>query len=735
MGTAGARCCFRQVFPYSDNRHDRHLPMTTQKPRRNDPCSCQSGKKYKQCCYGQSTVSIASRCQPMLIAEHPAAAAEINVSLIDGLAAHHAGDLATAVLLYQRMLALAPDHPDALHLLGLVDFQNGDNSSALIRIEAAIQQSRRDPRYFYNLGTVLMQLKRPQDAIVQFRIATGMDPANAEAFGNLGAALREVDERAAAIVAFRAALRLAPDDPNTWANLCVTLIEEDFAEEGAECLERALALDPQGANALHNIGFALQKTGDPERAAVAFARALAVEPRNVKTLINLGSLLMFNPMLDEPDLAVECFREAVAIEPCNNVNHSSMLMAMQYSTRFSPEELFSHHRQFAQIFEAPLVTSRAGSTNDRDPERRLKIGYVSADLYNHAIATYIEPILRCHNRNQFEIFCYYNNDKEDSTTTHLRSLADHWIPCKWLSDEALSGQIAADRIDILVDLAGHSALNRLLVFARKPAPLQASWMGYPGTTGLDAMDYFLADRYFLPAGACDDQFSECIARLPVTGASPFPNAPDVNALPALQNGYITFGSFNQLHKFNKEVVALWSALLRQVPNSRLLIGAMPSLDGLESLVALFAEGGIARERITFHKRSNMHAYLTLHQEVDICVDTFPYSGGTTTVHALWMGVPTLMLAGRTAACRQGCGLSRHVDLIDFVAESKTDFVAKGLVAVADLARLERTRSQLRTRFAASPVCNPAAATTGVESAYRLMWRRWCTGLAAESFDA
>lgn len=722
------------VTHYPSHRHDRQLPMTAQKLRRNDPCSCGSGKKYKQCCHGRGTGSNGGSMSSLMPVAESSTADAVAALLIQALAVHQGGDHENAASQYHAILRLTPDHPDALHLLGLIDFHNGDDLAALHRIESAIRQSRKDSRYFYNLGTVLMRLKRPHDAIAQFRTATEMDPGNALALGNLGAALRETGEREEAIVSFRAALKHDAVDPNTWANLCVTLIEEERTEEATACLETALALDPQSANALHNIGFALQKTGDPERAAVAFARALEVEPRSVKTLINLGSLLMSNPMLDEPDLAVECFREAVAIEPDNNVNHSSMLMAMQYSSRFTPEELFSHHRRFAAQFEKPLPPAIAPARIDRDPERRLRIGYVSPDLYNHAVATFIDPILRCHDRARFEIFCYYSNDKVDATTVHLRSLSDHWIDCKWLSDEALAAQVATDCIDILVDLTGHSASNRLMTFARKPAPLQATWIGYPGTSGLESMDYYLADRYFLPEGVCDDQFSEKIIRLPVTSVTPHPVTPDVSPLPALRNGFVTFGSFNQLHKFTGDVVRLWSTLLRAVPNARLLVGAMPSLAGLDALIALFAANGVERNRLEFHLRCDMTTYLQLHHEVDICLDTFPYSGGTTTVHALWMGVPTLTLAGKTAAGRQGCGLPCHLDLLEYVAQDAADFVAKGVSVIADLPALALIRNQLRERFVNSPVCSAPAATTGLETAFRMIWRRWCDGLPPVSFD-
>ena len=703
--------------------------MTSLKIRRNDPCSCQSGKKYKHCCLAQS--SSGEFAGAALESAPPEA---VSSPLEQGLAAHRAGDLETAATIYKRILEPAPTNADALHLLGLIEFQRGANEAALRLIEAAIRQSRHDPRYFYNLGTVLMALGRPQDAAIQFAIAIGMNPGDAFAHGNLGAALCEAGQRKAAIASFRAALALMPEDVDTWANLCVTYIEEGLAEEAAACLEQALNLNPASAKALNNIGLALQKSGDAGRAAAYFAGSIELDPRNAKALINLGKLALENPLLDDPELGINCLREALAIDPDNHINHSTLLMALQYSARVTPDQLFDEHLRYATRFELPLANTIEPHRNDRNPERRLKIGYVSADLYHHAVATFIFPILSRHDREQFDVYCYYNNDRDDWMSARLKAQVDRWVPCKGQSDAALVERIRADGIDILIDLSGHSVANRLLTFANRPAPLQASWIGYPGTTGLRAVDYYFADRYWLPAGVCDAQFTEKIVRLPVTSVTPFPDAPDVSRLPALRNGRVTFGSFNQLHKFTAEVIAMWSALLRAAPDATLLLGAMPPLDRLDGLIAQFAAHGIEQSRLQFHERCDMHTYLRLHQEVDICLDTAPYSGGTTTVHALWMGVPTLTLAGKTAAGRQGCGLPRHLDLMEFVADDATDFVAKGLAAIANLPALALTRSQLRQRFADSPVCSAAAATDGLERALRTMWRRWCSGQAPVSFD-
>ncbi|HWG71471.1 MAG TPA: hypothetical protein VN692_18805, partial [Steroidobacteraceae bacterium] len=292
-----------------------------------------------------------------------------------------------------------------------------------------------------------------------------------------------------------------------------------------------------------------------------------------------------------------------------------------------------------------------------------------------------------------------------------------------------------DEIDVLIDLSGHTSLNRLRTFARKPAPIQASWIGYPGTTGLRAMDYYLADRHFLPPGRFDGQFTEKLVHLPANVPfQPYEPAPPINVLPALETGSMTFGSFNRLGKINADTIAMWSQLLRALPGSRMIVGGLPR-DGREQvLIDRFVSEGVARQRLTLHGRGTMDAYLALHQQVDICLDTYPYSGGTTTIHALWMGVPTLTLAGPTPSARQGAAILGQLGLDEFVAATCADFVAKGSYWAAHAGELAEVRAGLRDRWRRSPARKPEVVADSLERAIRRMWTRWCAGLPAESFQ-
>jgi predicted O-linked N-acetylglucosamine transferase (SPINDLY family) len=360
---------------------------------------------------------------------------------------------------------------------------------------------------------------------------------------------------------------------------------------------------------------------------------------------------------------------------------------------------------------------------------------VSGDLRNHAVAHFIEPLLaQLRNHPSLELQAYATNTVEDSVSERLRGYFADWHRVSALSDVQLARKIMDHHIDILIDLSGHTSLNRLRVFARKPAPIQASWIGYPGTTGLHAMDYFLADGHFLPPGQFDRYFTEKLIYLPAQAPfQPYESAPAVNALPALETGSITFGSFNRIGKITTSTVELWSQLLRAVPAAKMLIGGTPLPGPQAGLIGRFAAAGIDAERLIFHPQCSMDSYLALHHRVDLCLDTYPYSGGTTNIHAVWMGVPTLTVAGSTPAARQGAAILSQVGLDGFTATDPADFVAKGLHWANHLAALAEVRQGLRRRLQKAPSRQADTIAAGFETALRHMWMRWCANLPAESF--
>jgi protein O-GlcNAc transferase len=584
-----------------------------------------------------------------------------------------------------------------------------------------------------NLGVIAEELERFQEAEATYRKALEIRPNYAEAHGHLGTLLKDLAQLPEAETSLRRALALKEDYAEVHNNLGIVLRSQGRFTEAEANLRRAVEIKPDYAEAYNNLGIVLKGLARLHEAEANLRRALELEPDYAEAHSNLGSVLMDQGRLKE---AAEGYGRALQIKPDYAHGHSNLLFCLAHDDSVDEATLFAEHGRFGAHFEAPLCASWPQHDNTREPQRCLRVGLVSADLRNHAVAHFIEPVLaQWADDASLALHVYYTHAAEDEVTQRLRRHAAHWHAVSALSDAALAEQIRADGIDILLDLSGHTAGNRLLTFARKPAPLQVSWIGYPGTTGLQAMDYYLADRHFLPPGRFDGQFTEKLVHLAVgLTFQPVADAPPVNALPALASGQLTFGSFNRLSKLSRPVVALWAQLLRAVPNARMVLGAMPEGGGGEALLDWFAQEGIGRERLVLHARCGMHAYLALHHQVDICLDTFPYTGGTTTLQALWMGVPTLTLAGRTPAGRQGATMLAHAGLEEFIAQDAAGFVRQGAAWAGRLEELARLRARLRERVAGSGLGQPGAMATGVAAALRLMWQRWCAGEAPRSFE-
>jgi predicted O-linked N-acetylglucosamine transferase (SPINDLY family) len=548
------------------------------------------------------------------------------------------------------------------------------------------------------LGVLLGQFKRREEALLALQKATLLSIGDAEGHYNLGIVYRSLERLNDAEKSFRFAIKLVPKYAAAFNNLGLILFEKKHIQEAKSCFEEALLILPNYAEAHRNMATVLHVLGDIDESVIHLKRARQIDP-------------------DLTDL------------------NTTLLFYMSEMVGVSSEELFAEHCRYGDYVEGPLRASWPQHDNLRDPEKILKIGFVSGDFYKHAVSSFIEPVLiHLMKYPQLSLYAYSDPGIEDEVTNRVRGYFSHWYSMTGVSDEKLAEKIRGDGIDILVDLSGHTARNRLLTFARKPAPVQLSWIGYPGTTGLQSMDYYLMEPFSLPPGKFDDQFTEKIVYLAGTPFSPSDLSPPVNTLPALKNGYITFGSFNRQSKINPSVIALWSELLRALPESKMLLDVMPVGGRGDWLIELFSLEGIAAERLILHPRAGTERYLALHHQVDICLDTFPYNGATTCLNALWMGVPTLTLAGSTLPGRLGAGMLGQVGLSSFVAEDKSDFVEKGLSWANSLIPLSSLRLELRERFKQSTIGQPTIIALSLERALRIMWRRWCMDLPAESFE-
>jgi predicted O-linked N-acetylglucosamine transferase (SPINDLY family) len=405
-----------------------------------------------------------------------------------------------------------------------------------------------------------------------------------------------------------------------------------------------------------------------------------------------------------------------------------LLASINYSDRGSPAVLYEAHRAWGEVHGRPLPQADSYA-NERNGERRLRVGYVSPDFRQHSVAYFLEPLLRSHDRNAIEVFCYAEVNWPDATTKRFQGLADHWVTTVGMSDEALVERIRRDRIDILVDLAGHTAKNRLPVFANKPAPVQVTWLGYPSTTGLAAIDYRLVDTVTDPEAEGGAFSCETLVRLPAGFLcyGPPQDAPAPAARPHLSIDTLTFGSFNNASKLSASTIEAWARLLVRLPAARLLLKGKPFACAVTraSFLERLLRSGVAKDRVELLGWLPDESHLALYDRIDIALDPFPYNGTTTTCEALWMGVPVVTLRGDRHAGRVGASLLTQIGLTDLIADSVEAYVETAAALADDPARLAELGQSLRPRMAASPLCDATAFARKIEAAYRTMWQRWC----------
>jgi predicted O-linked N-acetylglucosamine transferase (SPINDLY family) len=607
-------------------------------------------------------------------------------------------------------------------LLGVVAHLRGDAREAARHIEQAIGLEPARADFLNTLGLVHLALGDLGEAETHLRAALALQPAHATARGNLGIVLRDTGRLQEAEAAFREALRLEPGLADAHNNLGNLLKETGRAREAERSLRRAIELRPGYAEAHANLGIVLRALGRVQEAEQCARRAIALKPDFAEAYNDLGVTLFGLGRLEE---AERSYRHALSLDPALLVAQGNLVYLKNCVSGRSLEEIYAEHREFARLIRPSA--GPAPHANAPDPERRLRIGYVSADFRQHSVAFFIEPVLARHDRAGFEVFCYYNLAHADEVTARLRGLAQHWREVHALDDEDLAQRVRDDAIDILVDLSGCTANNRLSLFARKPAPVQATWLGYLNSTGLDTMDYRISDAQANPPGPLDRVHSERLVRMPDSQWCYLPpnDAPAVGPAPCLAAGHVTFGSFSIPAKLDGAAIAAWGRLLERVPGSRLLVATNGLADVPDEFRERLVRQGIPRERLRVVGTQPFQAYLALHGEVDIVLDTFPFTGGTTSCHALWMGVPVVSLAGETATSRGGASLLHAVGLGELVAHDAEQYVDIAAGLALDPARLASLRAGMRERLRASALMDAPRFTRNLEAAYRGMWRAWC----------
>ena len=579
--------------------------------------------------------------------------------------------------------------------------------------------------YWFRRGVERLDAGLFEDAESCYRKTLEIEPRHAKAKVNLGMILQRRGQEDEAEHCYRDALAVDPELAQAWYNLGTVQLDREEPAAALDHFRKAVFLEPGRADWHSALGSACQRAGRPLDAQASLQTAIQLDPELTNAHIDLGVCLLH---LGDAASATASFRRAQELSPPTHGDASSnLLFALNFVSGADPDAVFREHVAWGRRVAGQ--TPRSEHRNEPHPERKLRIGYLSPDFFEHALSFFIEPVLDRHDRSQFEAVCYSDVEREDAVSRRLRGLCVLWRASKEWSDDRLADQMRQDGIDILVDLAGHSAGGRrMLLLAAKPAPVQVSWLGYLNTTGLEAVDYRITDWQAGPQ-EMERYHTERLVRMPVSQwcYRPPAGAPEVGPLPAASDGAITFGSFHNLAKITPPVVALWAAILRDVPGSRLVVVAHGAGQLKERLGARFQAHGVDSGRIEGRGGVPLDDYLSLHNRVDISLDAFPYAGGTTTFHSLWMGVPVITLGGKNVVSRGGVSILSALDLHELIGRDERHYANIAVELAHDRERLGRMRGELRQRLARSPLTDAARFTTALENAYREMWRAWCAG--------
>jgi protein O-GlcNAc transferase len=647
-----------------------------------------------------------------------------------GKALEGLGKRAEALAAYRQALALKPDLAEAHSSLGALLVDLGQAHEAVAACSRALELDPKLADAYSNLGNALGALGRGDEALAAYQRAVELDPRNALFHYNLGIALKNAGDIEKAVAATRRAVELKDDYFQAWNNLGVLLLNMLRVETAREALERATAIKPDYAEAWSNLGLALKESGRISDALNAVRRALALNPNDASAHNNTGIILTEMARLEE---AMQSHRKAVEINPDDAAMHSNLVFCFHYQRGDDGPGGLKEAKLWDSRHGQPLRNSIPPHVNNRDPDRRIRVAYITNDFLEHPINRFLQPLIQNHDHAKFEIICYCDVWNPNPATSLPRDTVDQWHEIMGMSNESLAELIRRDAIDILVDLTGHTSCNRLKAFARKPAPVQISYLGYPATTGLATIDYRLTDALADPPGMTDAFCSETLLRLPRTnwGFAPPAGAPDPPA--TRQARPIRFGSFNRVAKLSPQTLDLWAATLAAIPNSRLLIKdrAMEDSAIRDRIGKSFADRGIDPQRLELIGRHRGFAeHFQSYGQVDIALDTFPYHGTTTTCDALWMGVPIVTLAGKTHVARVGVSLLTNLGLGEWIAHSPDEYASIAAELARDTAGLAELRRTMRARMQASPLMDGPQFAHDVEAAYHDVWRRWCASQAA-----
>ncbi len=641
-----------------------------------------------------------------------------------------------AVASYRSALQINPDYAEVHCSLGVALKELGQLDEAVASFQKALQI---DPGLveaqtnlgniigsYYSAGILALKSGKPAEAVANFRKVLLIEPNLVEAHHNLGNALNELGQLGNAAASYQHALEINPDFAEAHCNLGTALQGLRKFREAAASYRKAIEINPVYAEAHFNMGNLLKDTGQLDKAVQSYRRAVEINPDLFQAYNNLGLALQ---ELGQLDGATASYRRALEIKPDFVDTLDNLLLSLNYSASHSPAQFLEQARQYGSVVAAMAGARFTNRQCSAQPER-LRVGLVSGDLREHSVGHFLEGLLAHVDPSRIELVAYPTHHAEDSLTARIRPHFSAWQPLFGKNDEAAARLIHADEVHVLLDVSGHTEHNRLPVFAWKPAPVQATWLGLPTTTGMAEIDYVLGDPHAIPP-EFKDHFSETVWRMPDSYLCL--TAPDssvkVAALPARSTGFVTFGSFNNLTKMNDRVVAAWARVLNSVPDSRLLLKTKQLGIAVlrESTLRRFAACGIASDRLILTDiLASRDDHLATYNKVDIALDTFPYPGVTTSAEALWMGVPVLSLRGDRFLSRTAESIARIAGLPDWIAADEDEYVAKAVAFSSDLDRLAALRANLRQQVLASPLFDAPRFARNFEDALWGMWTRYQT---------
>lgn len=651
--------------------------------------------------------------------------ADVAGLLQEAMDNHEKGELAEAGKLYQHILKLHPGHSKSYYLLGVIDHQEGRDTDALEKIKRAIELTPDKPEFYSGCGEIYTALGDYDSAIGCYTRALELKPDFMAALYHLGNTCEKLGDINAAGNYYKKAIELNPGLAGLYYDLGNIQYRQGHLEEAIQSLKQAVSLDQGFPGAYNNLGFLYSDTGRLSDAFECFKKAVSLKPDFAEAHNNLGNLYKDTC---QHAVAIKHYEKALSIKPDYAEAHSNLLLCMNYQLEYTPDDLIKAHKEWAQAHALPLSDKIPPHPNafSSASGRRLRIGYLSPDFHTHSVARFVEPIFKNHDRNKFEIYAYSNSRIEDAMTKLLQQFSDHWRNIHGRSDEEVTHIIRQDMIDILVDLAGHTAGNRMAVFAMQPAPVQVTYLGYPATTGIPAIEYRLTDATADPQGLTDDYHTEKLVRLPhcFLCYQPSDKLLDINELPSLTSNSVTFACFNNYTKINDYIIEVWTSLLNQLPGSGILLKSHQLSDEKirTSVLKRLQDKGMDVERVELTGWiESFEKHMDIYNRTDIALDTYPYNGTTTTCEALWMGIPVITLAGNSHHSRVGASIMTNAGFPEFIAGSPEEYVQLAVNLAKDTGKLSDIRNSLRAKIRRSHLTDAKNFTSNIENVYLEIW--------------